>query len=82
MATYHPLKPSGAKGQIKTLYIKTLKNGNRVYTNCQMNESDYMHLSPRWFELRNECLKRDEMRCTMCGSPFNLQVHHLSYPDV
>ena len=82
MATLKPSEPSGAYGQIKNLYIKTLNNGNRIYTNCQMNESDYMHISSKWLELRKECLERDKMQCTMCGSSFNLQVHHLRYPKV
>lgn len=80
MATLKPSEPSGAYKQLKNLYIKTSSNGNRIYTSCQMNESDYMYISNRWLELRNECLKRDKMRCRMCGSPFNLQVHHTKYP--
>ena len=32
-----------------------------------------------WINLRNKILKRDNYRCTKCGSKRNLQVHHKKY---
>ena len=37
--------------------------------------------SSQWAQLRNEALKRDEYHCSICRSPYNLEVHHLKYPD-
>jgi 5-methylcytosine-specific restriction endonuclease McrA len=47
---------------------------------------------PRWIRKRQKILKRDRYRCTVCGSKYNLQVHHTyyvgktnppwSYPDI
>lgn len=33
----------------------------------------------RWWLTRKVILIRDEHKCTRCGSPNNLQVHHLYY---
>ena len=35
-----------------------------------------------WQEKRLERLKIDNFKCAKCGSPFNLQVHHLRYPKL
>ena len=37
-----------------------------------------------WKEKRDRIIKRDSNKCTFCGSPYNLQVHHKyysRYPD-
>ena len=33
----------------------------------------------RWIKKRKRILKRDEYKCTVCGSKKNLQVHHTFY---
>lgn len=33
----------------------------------------------RWWMTRKVILIRDDHKCTRCGSPNNLQVHHLYY---
>lgn len=38
--------------------------------------------SDRWRELRNEAIVRDGFRCVLCDNPQNLEVHHLSYPEL
>jgi hypothetical protein len=35
-----------------------------------------------WASKRNEALIRDNFECSICHSPYNLEVHHLKYPDV
>lgn len=42
---------------------------------------DYLR-SPRWQQLKSERLKIDNYKCQRCGRPFDLQVHHLWYPQV
>ena len=49
------------------------------------NENDYDKYlayldSETWRKLRNECLRRDEFKCVICGSPNDLNAHHLIYP--
>lgn len=38
--------------------------------------------STTWAKLRDQALKRDGYHCSICNSPYNLEVHHLKYPDV
>ena len=38
--------------------------------------------SRTWSKIRNEALERDKYECSICRSPYNLEVHHLRYPDV
>lgn len=38
--------------------------------------------SDTWAKLRNKALERDNYHCSICKSPYNLEVHHLKYPDV
>lgn len=37
--------------------------------------------SETWQNLRSQRLKIDHYKCQRCGRPFDLQVHHLYYPD-
>lgn len=37
--------------------------------------------SERWRKLRNERLILDSFRCALCGSPDQLHVHHIYYPN-
>lgn len=37
--------------------------------------------SDEWQKKRNERIKIDNFRCQKCNSPFNLQVHHLTYKN-
>jgi 5-methylcytosine-specific restriction endonuclease McrA len=34
---------------------------------------------PRWLKKRKKILKRDEFKCTVCGSTKQLRVHHTYY---
>lgn len=34
---------------------------------------------PLWVKKRNAILNRDHHQCAICGSNFNLQVHHIRY---
>ena len=36
--------------------------------------------SKTWADKRNLALERDSYKCSICGNPNNLQVHHLCYP--
>ena len=57
--------------------------GEYIYSETNMNESDYMNLNNGiWTKLREECLKRDSFICQKCGSPHNIVVHHLKYPGI
>ena len=38
-------------------------------------------MSDTWQNLRSQRLKIDHYKCQRCGRPFDLQVHHLFYPD-
>lgn len=40
--------------------------------------ADYLQ-TPHWRRCREMALARDGHRCRRCGSPYALQVHHLSY---
>lgn len=35
-----------------------------------------------WTILRNKRLEMDNFKCSICGNPNNLEVHHLKYPSV
>ncbi|MBP6872889.1 MAG: HNH endonuclease [Bacteroidales bacterium] len=37
---------------------------------------------PEWQSRRGQIMKRDLMRCRICGSPVLLQVHHRQYHRV
>lgn len=37
-----------------------------------------MH-SDYWSETRNRIFARDEWKCRLCGSPYNLECHHIRY---
>ena len=43
-----------------------------------MNYQQYI-MTPAWKAKAAETKKRDGNRCKWCGSPDNLEVHHLSY---
>lgn len=32
-----------------------------------------------WNKVKQIVLRRDQFKCTVCGSPYNLQVHHTTY---
>lgn len=34
--------------------------------------------SEKWQNIRQAVLKRDNFRCRLCGSNYNLQVHHIN----
>ena len=34
-----------------------------------------------WEALRNQALRRDSGECTECGSRYDLEVHHVRYPE-
>lgn len=40
---------------------------------------DYLR-SDTWQQKRSERLRIDKYRCQICNKPFNLDVHHMSYP--
>ena len=64
----------------KQVFIKEI-NGNRWYTLCQMNEDDYMNISPIWQKIRREKLRINPV-CEICQSAYNLQIHHIRYPEI
>ena len=37
--------------------------------------------SDTWQRLRSQRLKIDHYKCQLCGRPFDLQVHHIYYPQ-
>lgn len=64
----------------KQMFIKEI-NGQRWFTLCQMNEDDYMNVSPVWQKLRRRKLQMNPV-CEYCQSAINIQVHHLRYPEI
>ena len=50
------------------------------YTDSNITEDDYRNISPKWKELREARLKIDGQKCVMCGTAYQLQVHHRRYP--
>lgn len=36
-------------------------------------------LDERWIKKRAKIIRRDGRKCTVCGSPYNLRVHHTYY---
>ena len=42
---------------------------------------DYLN-SPEWNYIRNIVLKRDNNKCTNCGSERKLRVHHKTYKHI
>lgn len=66
--------------QYKQVFVKEI-NGVRWYTLCQMNEDDYMNISPVWQRLRRKKLQLNPV-CEICQSAFNLQIHHVRYPSI
>lgn len=38
--------------------------------------------TPEWQKKRTERLKIDNFKCTVCGRPMDLQVHHLNYDNI
>lgn len=38
--------------------------------------------SPEWQVRRKRILRRDGYQCDKCGSPVNVEVHHIKYPEV
>jgi 5-methylcytosine-specific restriction endonuclease McrA len=47
----------------------------------ESNTKSYSELlqNPKWFDKRDEILKRDEYQCRCCSKQSNLQVHHRQY---
>lgn len=64
----------------KQIVYEDIKGPNK-YTTSYVTEDDYMNTRV-WQKLRGLVLKRDGYRCTECGTGKQLEVHHLSYPDV
>ena len=64
----------------KRVFIKEMY-GDRWYSNCEMNEDDYMNLSSVWQSIRQKKLRKNPI-CEICHSGINVQVHHLHYPNV
>lgn len=38
--------------------------------------------SPRWKAIRKRLYREYEYKCAMCGSPKNLNVHHITYDNL
>ena len=53
------------------------KEGNGYYFMCL---NDYYETTG-WQDLRNKVYRRDESKCVYCDSPYNLQAHHMRYPE-
>ena len=49
-----------------------------------MNNKSYKRYlqSDKWAMIRNAIIERDNFKCTVCDSPDNLHVHHLTYENV
>ena len=56
---------------------------SRFLTKKTHKEKYHAYLNSRkWKRLRAKVLKRDHYRCTRCGYPKRLQVHHLTYDRI
>lgn len=64
----------------KQVFIKEL-NGIRWYTQCRMNEDDYMNISDIWQKFRRRKLQLNPV-CELCQAAYNLRIHHVRYPEV
>lgn len=42
----------------------------------------YIQFSKRWQKKRKECFKHFYFKCALCGSPRNLQAHHITYRNL
>lgn len=42
----------------------------------------YIQTSKRWQKKRQQCFKHFYFRCALCGSPRNLQAHHITYKNL
>lgn len=66
-------------GNKNTFYINT-KYCEHITKESKWRKLHRQYLmSPQWKELREKILTRDNHECIMCGSSFNLHVHHLTY---
>lgn len=68
-------KPS--KDGYKQMLVK-----DGLYTSCKVGEDDYMNLSSKWKELRDQRLAKDDYRCKRCKTAKQLRIHHIRYPEV
>lgn len=64
----------------KQLYYASSNNKSGKYTTTRMPEDDYLETSV-WRDLRAKVLERDKFKCRQCGAPYNLEVHHIKYPE-
>lgn len=48
------------------------------------NKAEYQAYlnSPRWQAIRKRLYREYEYKCAMCGSPKNLNVHHITYENL
>lgn len=64
----------------KQVYVRDI-NGERWYTQCFMNEDDYMNLSSVWQSIRSKKLAKNPV-CEVCGAAYHLRIHHIRYPEI
>lgn len=74
--------PTLPDDRYKHMLVRTSVSGTVKYTTAKINESDYMAISDEWKRLRDYVLKRDDCKCRTCGSAFNVEIHHIKYPEV
>lgn len=75
-------KRAPTTGQYKQMRLAEQISGFQWYTSANIGEDDYMRLSATWKALREDRLKYDNYKCQKCGKAYNLQVHHIRYPEV
>jgi len=72
-------KRNPTERKYKQIYYKN--NRSQPYTSATLGLDDYL-MTDVWLKLRNERLNIDFHRCVRCGTAFNVQVHHLKYPEI
>lgn len=76
-----PSNPPKAKNKKNSLTKKPLPIDKLKEKRNWKEWYDRMLLTPQWQKVREKVLQRDKHQCCLCGSDFNLQVHHTYYKD-
>ena len=72
-------QPQGPNGQYKQVFYAD--NRSAPYTDTCMGLDDYLQTEV-WKRIRYRRMKLDNFQCQKCFSGINIEVHHISYPEV
>lgn len=72
----------------KPLSDKLCELSNEIYNHNATQKGEWFNRyneylsSSEWQYKRNQILKKDDYKCCMCGTEYDLQVHHIHYNNV